>query len=445
MTKFAALYAASKHDAETTAAALFQFYCSYGMYDSIMTDPGSEFMNEVMTHLTRWLGVTHKVSLVERHESNGVEGTNKQVLRHLKALVMDERVKDRWSSPTILPAVQFLINNNISSETGVTPFHATFGSIDATYGRMGEGGDGVHRVNAYIKLLDDNLRLLSDITKKHQAKLIAERTAKTPPEKQNQYQAGDLVLWQLNPDEPLPSKLSPKFLGPYEVIKQYKNDVTCKHIVLGNIKDFHVTRLKIFHGSREEAVRIAKLDNDQFTIRRFIAYRGDPTVRTTVEFEIEFEDDSIVWLPWSKDIFDTVQYEDFCRSRPELFILVYSAKEAQKLLQDLRKLPITEVQPGDTVFVDLRCYGSEWYNNLPLPDKDHITYLLKYNYTRWIGKSKLKIEANCATFKETFSVDHVFVKCYGSVSAIPTGNNYKLIDKELVKQYPSLLPNSTST
>lgn len=275
LTKFTALYAASKHDALTVASALFQCFCSYGIFDSIMTDPGSEFMNEVVQHLTRWLGIAHKVSLVDRHESNGVEGTNKQVLRHLKALVMEERVKDQWSSPTILPAVQFLINSQASEETGVVPFHATFGSIDATYGRMGEGGDGVHRVNAYIRLLDDNLRMLSDITKQHQAKLIAERTSKTPPERQkNQYQAGDLVLWQLNPNDPLPSKLSPKFLGPNVVVKQYKNDVTCKHIVLGNIKEFHVTRLKIFHGSKDEAIRIAKLDNDQFTIRRIIAYKG---------------------------------------------------------------------------------------------------------------------------------------------------------------------------
>ncbi len=441
MTKFTALYAASKHDAQTVASALFQFFCSYGIFDSIVTDPGSEFMNEVVQYLTRWLGITHKVSLVDRHESNGVEGTNKQVLRHLKAIVMEERVKDQWSSPTILPAVQFLINNQASEETGVVPFHATFGSIDATYGRMGEGGDSVHRVNAYIRLLDDNLRMLSDITKQHQAKLIAERTAKTPPEQQNQYQSGDLVLWQLNPNDHLPSKLTPKFLGPYEVIKQYKNDVTCKHIVLGNIKEFHVTRLKIFHGSTEEAIRIAKLDNDQYTIRRIIAYKGDPEVRTTMEFEIEFEDNSIVWLPWTKDIFDSVPYEDFCRSKPELFLLIHDTKTAKKLVQELNQSPITTVKPGDIVFVDLRCYGSTWYHSLPLPDVLHNTYLLEYRYTRWIGKNNRKIEAVCKIFKEKFAVDHFFVKSYGSsFFSLPPGNMYQLVDENMVKQYPMLLP-----
>jgi hypothetical protein len=67
--------------------------------------------------------------------------------------------------------------------------------------------------------------------------------------------------------------------------------------------------------------------------------------------------------------------------------------------------------------------------------------LLEYRYTRWIGKNNRKIEAVCKIFKEKFAVDHFFVKSYGSsFFSLPPGNMYQLVDENMVKQYPMLLP-----
>jgi hypothetical protein len=94
-SKLAKLYAKPEKTTVLSAISLFQFMCSYGLFDVLMTDPGSDFTSEVMGHLTRWFGVDHKLSLVDRHESCGVEGTNKQVARHVRVLTQEERIINR--------------------------------------------------------------------------------------------------------------------------------------------------------------------------------------------------------------------------------------------------------------------------------------------------------------------------------------------------------------
>ena len=451
-TKLTGLYPSKLHDALSSATALFQYFCTYGLIDSIISDPGSEFMNEVVNHLTRWFGIRHRFSLVDRHESNGVEHTNQMILRHLKALVFDERVQHRWSDPTVLPLIQFLINSFDSSETGVIPFHAHFGSSDAIYFnlpaiREGEEENSTLVTQQYIKLLDENLKLLHNLSKKHQETIAAERVKNSSSEFQNIYQPGDFVLWQRDLSQPLPTKLSPRFVGPYEVIAQARNDVTCRHVILGHIKVFHVSRLKIFHGTYEQAKQIGMVDNNQFVIHEFKSYRGDPLVRTSMEFEILFEDQSLVWLPWSKDLFDTAQYETFCRSRPELYPLIFDVKTAKLRIREINKLPISEIKPGDEVLVDLRCYGHGWYQTLQLEDKDHLTYLVEYRYIRWKSSKHLKIEVICLLFNEVFVVDHYFVKSYGSWTEadwIEHSIAIRLVDEDLIRRYPAILPNSKS-
>ena len=438
-TKFTVLYPANTHNAIALATALFQFFCTYGLYDDIYSDPGSDLMSEVIDHLHKWLGVRHIFSLVDRHQSNGVEGTNKQIIRHLKALVHDERIVDKWSSPTVLPLIQFMINSNDNSETGVVPLQAHFGTAEATYFRlpMGLKSDS-EKINEFVKLLDQNIKILRDVSNKHQREIINKRTVRNNVQEQNILQKGDLVLFQN--DKPL-NKLSPNFLGPFEVIEQIKNDVQCRHLVQKNIKYYHIDKLKIFHGNYDEAYQAAKLDFDQYTIRKITAYRGEPTTRTTMEFEIEFEDNSIVWLPWTPEISETIQFEEFCRSKPPLNILLYSAVEATKFISKLNKTMITTVKPGDIVFVDLRSFGATWYQNLGLQDPDHITYVVEATYMNWLNKNKTKINMKYIIFEETYATTNSFVLFYGSTKDFnPT--SMRLVDAQLVWQFPSLLPDN---
>jgi ribosomal protein L21E len=362
------------------------------------------------------------------------------------ALVADERVAKQWSDPTVLPFIQYLLNSTDNSEAGIIPFHAHFGNADATYHQLPttleEGGDGSSSAtHNYVKLLDNNLKLIRAISKEHQAKVMADRQAASLLTLQNQFQPGDLVLFQLDPSKPRPTKLTPKYSGPYEVLSQYKNDVTCKHLVMGNIKEFHITKLKMYHGDKESAFQLALLDHDQYVVDSILAYRGDPKTRTTMQFEVKFKDGDIVWLTYNQDLAACEQFEHYCRAKPELFLLIYTAKVAQERMVAINKTPITEVKPGDIYYIDIRSYGSTWYDSLPLPDLHHRTYVVAYKYTKWVNNTHRKIEAKCQVFNETWRLDHVFIKQYGShiKHQHVNGQTIILIDSNMVQTYPELL------
>lgn len=443
-TKFTALYPLQNRDALSIARSIFQYVTSYGLVDSIITDPGSEFDNKVLEHLTAWLGLNHRFSLVGRHQSNGVEGTNKQILRHLRALVWEERLVKRWSDPEVLCLVQYFINSVDSSETGVIPYAAHFGSADATYCRLPvDGGDRPPPTQEYVQLLDENLHILREKSKKFQDDLISTRTASTPEGKQNLFQEGDLVLFDslAAAEDSRKSKLSPRYIGPYEVCKQTRNDVEAKHVTRGNIEKFHVEKLKLFTGTLEEAKRVAQLDGNQYLVRRIITYSGDPGVRSSVDFQTEFEDGSILWLPFSQDLFDTREYVRFCQSRPELAQMASILKVSNQLRREILTRAISRVKPNDRVYVNLRWFGHTWYQRLNIPEKFHTDYWIEGKYGRFLDKQKKRITIYYPVFEETHHVDNLFVEEYGANLTLPEATESiasVLVDKEFLMNFPQI-------
>ena len=226
-------------------------------------------MSEVVRQLNNWLKIAHKVSLVGRHQSNGCEGSGKQFLRHLRTLVLDERLYDRWSDDTVLPLINLHLASYPTEETGgYTSLELKYGKLDASRFQLPDHlilEPGV-KAASVIKALDDNLQLIRQLSHDLQVELAAERAAND--KNVSRYEPGDMVLFnpREKPSDHLSSKLSTDWLGPYEVIQQVKNDVGVKHIVLHTEAVIHVSRLKPFFGSYEEALSIARHDQHQFKI-----------------------------------------------------------------------------------------------------------------------------------------------------------------------------------
>jgi hypothetical protein len=436
-TKYSTLYPAKDHSAQTLATALFSHFCRFGVFEHLISDPGSDLMAEVVVQLCKWFGIDKVVSLVDRHESNGVEPTNKKILRHLRALAQDERIVKIWSSPTVLPLVEYFLNTQVHSETGLSPIEAKFGSKDLEYFKLSSSLNVDSATPAYLVHLNDNIRVLREISAAYQKSLVIKRTRDNPATP-NEYQPGDFILFEPSSNDPYLKKLSPPLEGPFEVISQRNNDVTCRHLVSQIVEVFHVSRVKLFEGDKATAFEAALRDHDQYVIKEIIAYRGDPLIRTSMEFEVLFATGTLKWRGWDNELFQTAPYEDFCRSRPELRPLLFTVKVAKQEIKRLNSSPIKLVKPGDEVFLDLRNYGAGWYQSLDLPDKDHIRYVVELLYTKWGNKERTQIDGRVEVFNEVWtkpkSLTGSFVQYWGSTFRFDQATMV-LITPTMVSQY----------
>jgi len=87
----------------------------------IHTDQGQAFHNELVIELMRLCVIGQSFATIYSKEENGiVERANQEVLRHLRALLFDARVHDKWSFEQ-LPLVQRIMNTVEKTTTGVSP------------------------------------------------------------------------------------------------------------------------------------------------------------------------------------------------------------------------------------------------------------------------------------------------------------------------------------
>jgi hypothetical protein len=157
-----------------------------------------------------------------------------------------------------------------------------------------------------------------------------------------------------------------------------------------------------------------------------------------MEFEVLFADGTIKWRTWDYDLFNAIPYEDFCRSKMELYPLIFSAADAKKEIARLNNQPITAVCPGDIVYIDLRCYGAAWYDTLRLPDHHHLTYVTPLRYTKWGNAKHTKLDGRVDLFNEHWtspkSLTGSFVYLWGSNKQF-SENSMVLLTPTMVQEY----------
>ena len=93
----------------------------FGTPDVIHTNQGPAFRNELFSELSRLSQVEHSFATAYSKEENSlVELANQEVMRHLRTMLLNACVHDKWSYEQ-LPMVQRIKNTVEKTSTGVTP------------------------------------------------------------------------------------------------------------------------------------------------------------------------------------------------------------------------------------------------------------------------------------------------------------------------------------
>jgi IS30 family transposase len=127
-SRYAYLVPVPDLQASTAARALLQFTSLFGVASAIVSDNGSQFVNETIKSLFEALQIEHIRINAYSHEENGlVERVNKEIMRYLRAIANERKIKRTWSQS--LPFVQRIINAQIHGVLGVSTAQIIFGNV----------------------------------------------------------------------------------------------------------------------------------------------------------------------------------------------------------------------------------------------------------------------------------------------------------------------------
>ena len=326
-SRWVELYAVKSTEAIEGAKALLHTIGRFGIPSFLKSDRGSQFVNTVMKELTRLLLIEHELTTAYSHEENGiVERANKEVMRHLRAILLDKNQQDDWSD--CLPLVQRIMNASTHESIGASPAELLFGNavnLDRGLFATAEASDpklgSQHREQVKLsdwveKMLMKQTQLIK-LAQDTQAKTNSEHMHPTTTRKRkeratqkpiSEFRSGQYVLKEY-PESRLgkqpPHKLMPNRQGPFLVVNSSGSLVTIKNLVTNKNSTVHMSQLVPFKNDsrHHEPRQVANTDRLAWDVEKIMAHKGNSKKVSTLKFLVHwagFDHSEDTWEPWKE-------------------------------------------------------------------------------------------------------------------------------------------------
>ena len=304
-SRWVELYETKSTTALDTAECLFNFYGRYGAAETISSDRGPAFHNDLIQQLVELGGSDYQFTTAYSHEENAiVERQNAEVMRHLRSIIFDARVV--YSIKNYLPIVQRILNTVEKSTTGVTPAEMLFGNNL----RLNTKVFDAKLVSKDSKLHDSNFKLtdyMDEMLKQQETILTVARQHQLMRDTYHmQEHDSDYAEYPINsyvlytpPEGKQREKSRMTHDGPLQVINRIGDIYTVQNLVSGKPFDTHISALRPFHFDpiRVNPKEVAIQNAQEFHIDRILSHRGDSNKRSSMEFMVR-------WLGYSEE-YDT--------------------------------------------------------------------------------------------------------------------------------------------
>jgi hypothetical protein len=310
-SRYVALYPLKGTTGLEVATALIKHIGTFGSPNVIQMDNGPEFVNELVDEVTKLLGTNSGTILACSKEENAiVERCNKEIVRHLRALVFEANKRTAW--PTYLPLAQRIVNSEVSTVTGVSPNALLFG------GKLELHGPLLLSVQPHDSAVNQRLSQWSSDMLQVQDKLvdIAQKRQQAADDAHmtkasaavTQFPSNSFVLVSY-PNTAMgnkpPTKLHTPWKGPMRVVSNQGAEYIVHDLVRNKNINVHVTRLKKFEHDpvRVDPLAIAAKDYGEFEVESIISHSGDPKRKSSMDFLVRwsgYDDSEDLWLPWSE-------------------------------------------------------------------------------------------------------------------------------------------------
>jgi hypothetical protein len=272
----------------------------YGCFRSIRSDRGSHFVNEVMEEFLRLFEITQVLTLAQRPQANALaERNGGEVMRHLRAIVLDKGLRDLWS--VMLPLIMRIINRTFKPSVGSTPhrfLHWAPTDLDRGIFAPFREPTAVPPLNSsFVRALESGYEHLLDVSSAHIVQEQDKVRARYEAVEERVVEVGTYVLmsYLVRP----PSKLHCRWEGPFEVMVRRGNTAILRDLTSDATREVDVSRLRPFIVAPGVKPKdIAAADLGEAEVSEVLAHRGGAKKRSELEFQVLWSDGEQTLEAW---------------------------------------------------------------------------------------------------------------------------------------------------